>query len=41
MSVAQVSKGLTTKHPKGLGSVHCMQGGGAHARGCHGAMVVL
>ena len=42
MGAAQVSEGLTTEHPKGLGRMHCMQGGArAHARGCHGAMVVL
>eukprot|EP00964_Phaeocystis_antarctica_P148618 scaffold115534_cov78-Phaeocystis_antarctica.AAC.1 len=42
VGTAQVSDGLTTEQPKGLGSMHCMQGGRACARGgCHGAMVVL
>ena len=44
MGAAQVSEGLTTEHiPKGLGSMHCMQGGGAYARAwvSHGVMVVL
>ena len=37
MGAALVSEGLTTEHPrKGLGRVHC-----AHARGCHGAMVLV
>ena len=37
LGAAQISEGLTTGHPrKGLGRVHC-----AHARGCHGAMVLV